>query len=63
MRVRMMERRKELGLTQEAVANKATIARTTYTSIELGDKNPSLTVAIKLKEVLKYSNDDIFFND
>lgn len=60
MRVNMVNRRKELSLTQEEVANKSGIARTTYTNIELGDKNPSLAVALRLKKALNVKNDDIF---
>lgn len=60
MRVNMINRRKELNLTQDEVAKKSGIARTTYTNIELGDKNPSLSVALKLKKVLKVKDDDIF---
>lgn len=59
MRVNMANRRKKLNLTQEEVAKRVGIARTTYTNIELGDKNPSLQVALKIKEVLE-SDDDIF---
>ncbi|MCF6464166.1 helix-turn-helix transcriptional regulator [Clostridium sp. Cult1] len=60
MRVNMIKKRKHLGLTQEEVAKKVGIARTTYTNIELGDKNPSLAVALKIKKVLKTEDDDIF---
>lgn len=60
MRTNMINRRKELNLTQEEVANKSGIARTTYTNIELGDKNPSLAVALKIKKALKVDDDNIF---
>jgi putative transcriptional regulator len=60
MRINMINRRTELGLTQEDVANMANIARSTYTNIELGYKNPSLTVALKIKKILKCKDDNIF---
>lgn len=60
MRIKMINRRKELNLTQEEVAKRSGIARTTYTNIELGTKNPSLAVALKIKKALKVNNDDIF---
>lgn len=63
MRTNMVNRRKKLRLTQEQVANKAGIARTTYTNIELGDKNPSLAVALKIKQALKTDKDDIFLTN
>lgn len=63
MRINMINRRKKLRLTQEQVANKAGIARTTYTNIELGDKNPSLAVALKIKEALRTDKDDIFLTN
>jgi putative transcriptional regulator len=56
----MIKRRKKLGLTQKEVAKRVSIARTTYTNIELGDKNPSLQVALRIKEVLEVEDDDIF---
>lgn len=60
MRRNMINRRKELELTQEEVAKRSGIARTTYTNIELGDKNPSLAVALKIKETLQTNDDNIF---
>lgn len=60
MRINMIKRRKKLGLTQKEVAKRVGIARTTYTNIELGDKNPSLQVALRIKEALETEDDDIF---
>lgn len=61
MRRKLRKVRLERGLTQREVAEKIGIARNTYTNIELGNKNPSLEVALNLKKVLKYDKDDIFF--
>lgn len=58
----MRDRRKELGLTQKDMAEKLGIARATYTNIELGRKDPSLRLALKIKEILKCSDDRIFEN-
>lgn len=60
MRINMINRRKKLGLTQKEVAKRVGIARTTYTNIELGDKNPSLQVALRIKEALEIEDDGIF---
>lgn len=60
VRLNLRKRREMLGLTQEEVAKKVGIARNTYTNIELGVKNPSFTVALKIKEAVSYYDDDIF---
>lgn len=60
MRLNLRKRRKLYDLTQKEIAEKVGIARNTYTNIELGVKNPSLNVALKIKEVLSYFDDDIF---
>ena len=60
MRTNLKNRREELGYTHEKVALKAGIARTTYTNIELGAKNPSFDVALKIKKALRTKSDDIF---
>ena len=51
-----------MNMTQMQVANKANIDRTHYTNIELGKKNPSYSLSLKLKEALKYFEDDLFLN-
>lgn len=60
MRERLREIRLKKGLTQEELARKIGIDRSTYTNIELGYKNPSLKVALKIKEELDYRDDNIF---
>ena len=63
MRNKLKEVREKKKMTQEQLAKKVGIARTTYTNIELGTKNPSLDVAIRIKKVLKVKDDDIFLLD
>ncbi len=60
MRLNMRKTRLALGLTHAEVAAKADIARTTYTNIELGGRDPSLAVALRIKKALGVSGDDIF---
>lgn len=60
MRNRLKIIRLKNNLTHEEIAKKVGINRATYTNIELGRKNPSLDVAIKIKRELNYENDDIF---
>lgn len=44
--------RERLNYTQEQVATESGIARTTYASIENGDRNPSVPKAKKIAAVL-----------
>ncbi|SKC49455.1 helix-turn-helix transcriptional regulator [Maledivibacter halophilus] len=62
MRYNLKNRRKKLGLTHMEISKKVGIARSTYTNIEIGTKNPSFLVAIKIKDVLKVKDDNIFLN-
>ncbi len=52
--------RENSKLTQEQLANKIGINRSTYANIELGNKNPSFAVAVKIKNILGCQDDDIF---
>lgn len=49
-------------MTQEEVAEKMQIERTSYTMYETGRRNPPLDKALKLKEVLQ-ADDSIFTNE
>ena len=62
MRNKLIEVRVKRGYTQEQMANKLNIARTTYTGYEKGNVAPSLEVALNIKKILNYENDDIFLN-
>lgn len=62
MRERLIKIRTKRGYTQEQMANKLSIARTTYTGYEKGNVSPSLEVALNIKRILNYKNDDIFIN-
>ncbi len=62
MRERLVEIRTKRGYTQEQMANKLSIARTTYKGYEKGNASPSLEVALNIKRILNYKNDDIFIN-
>lgn len=52
MRNWLIAKRNELGLTQEEVASKAEIARTTYAMIEQNNRTPSVNVAKRIAKVL-----------
>lgn len=62
MREKLIEIRKKRGYTQEQMANRLKIARTTYTGYENGNFDPSLEIALLIKKALGYKNDDIFLN-
>jgi putative transcriptional regulator len=62
MRQIMKNAREKKGLTHEDVARIIGVSRATYTNIENGNKNPSLVIAISIKNVLDYHNDDIFLD-
>lgn len=63
MRVKLQQLRKACGYTQQTFSEAAGISRNHYSQIETGDKRPSLPVAIRIKSVLGYHNDDLFDND
>ncbi|MDM5217302.1 helix-turn-helix transcriptional regulator [Bacillus velezensis] len=50
------------GLTQKEVANKANIARTTYASIEQGERNARVPTAKAIANVLDFKW-TLFFDD
>ncbi|WP_027339965.1 helix-turn-helix transcriptional regulator [Halonatronum saccharophilum] len=60
MRLKLKKRRLEKGFTQKQLATKVGIHRATYSNIELGNKNPSFSVATKIKKELSTKEDDIF---
>ncbi len=53
--VAMRERRKELGLSQESLANEADLDRTYVGGLERGERNPTLKVLWKLARALRIS--------
>lgn len=62
MREKLIEVRIKRGYTQEQMARNLNVARTTYTGYEKGNVAPSLEVALNIKKILNYKNDDIFLN-
>ena len=56
MRIHMINRRKQLGLTQDEVAELVGVNRNTISSYETGKLTPSL----ELKKCLKTNSDNIF---
>ena len=59
---RIRELRKELGISQEALANKAEIDRTYVTDVENGRRNISIENLEKLVNALEVNLKDFFDN-
>lgn len=60
MRNILIQLRKECGLTQDEASRMIGISRAHYGRIENGERTPSLSIALKIKMIFKYQNDDIF---
>jgi transcriptional regulator with XRE-family HTH domain len=56
---RVRAQRQRLALSQEALANKASINRTYIASLEAGQRNPSLDVMARLALALKIDLGDL----
>lgn len=56
----IIDKRKELGITQQEVADGAGICRSSYTAIERGLRCPSLETALRICAVLKMPVDEAF---
>ncbi|HGM3774697.1 TPA: helix-turn-helix transcriptional regulator [Clostridioides difficile] len=59
-RHKLYELRHKLGITQKNVAENAKISRSSYSLIESGRRNPSVTVAINISKALNVSLEDAF---
>lgn len=62
MRTKLVKLREGRGYTQATFSKAVGISRSHYSQIETGEKEPSLKVSMKIKRVLDYQNDDIFFD-
>ena len=61
MRNRIKQLRKEAGLRQEDMAKELGVSRQTIIAIENDKYNPTLELAMKIAELLKFHVDEIFF--
>ncbi len=61
LRSKIKEFREEKGLTQTELAERIGVSRQTIYSLEKGDYNPSLTLSLKIAEVLNKPLNNIFF--
>lgn len=56
----IIDRRKELRITQKEVADGAKISRSSYAAIERGLRYPSLETALRISAVLKMPVEQAF---
>ena len=61
MRLKLIEKRKNKKKTQQEMSKLLGISRSNYNAYELGNINIPLDKALKIKQILNYKNDDIFF--
>lgn len=59
----MKQAREKMGYSQSKVAKLLNIDVSTYSRIENGHRTPRLPLALKIKEILNYKDDDIFDNE
>lgn len=62
-RLKLLEARKLVGMTQQDIANASGIQRSYYGLIETGQRNPTLSIATKIASVLDMNVADIFPDD
>ena len=62
MRAKLQQLREAYGFTQQTFSEALGTSRSHYSQIETGEKYPSLRLAIKIKQVLAYTDDNIFEN-
>ncbi|EAD1138756.1 XRE family transcriptional regulator [Listeria monocytogenes] len=62
MRIWLQEIRNKKNISQRDIANKVGISRVTYTSYELGSRNPSVDVAKRIADELGF-NWTLFFDN
>jgi putative transcriptional regulator len=60
---KVAERRKELGISQVALARRTGVSRSTIYTIERNETCPSVYVAKKIATALMTDVDNIFFED
>lgn len=63
MQVKVLERRRELGMTQEQVARAAGVGQHTVSDIERGLHVPRVDVAILISRALMRPVEDLFLVD
>lgn len=62
MRAKLKERREAQGYTQQSFSDAVGVSRSHYSQVETGEKQPSLRLALRIKQQLNYYGDDIFDN-
>ncbi len=63
MRTKMRQLRLAHGFTMKNLAKELGISLSHYSQVEVGDKQPSLNLALRIKRVLNCNDDSIFDNE
>lgn len=61
--LKMKSARASLDFTQKALADEVGVSRQTINLIEKGEYNPSLSLCIKICKSLKYTLNDLFWDN
>jgi len=59
----MRQLREEQGFTMKYLAKELGISLSHYSQVEVGDKQPSLNLALRIKRTLNCDDDSIFDNE
>jgi len=59
----MIDRRKELGYSQQDIADLLNVTRSAISGWEIGRNEPDLSTIIKLKTIYKVKDDSFFLED
>lgn len=63
MENKIRDLRKELGITQEDLAQRAEVSRQTISSLEKGRYDPSIFLAYKIAKIFGLTIEDVFIFD
>ena len=61
--IKMMETRKQLGLSQQELADKLGVSRQTINAIEKGDYNPTIRLCVGICRALGLTLNDLFWEE
>ena len=62
LRQSLLDARKNAGLTQQMLADRVNIDRSSYTHIERGSRNPSIALALSIANELETTVEEIFLS-
>lgn len=63
IRSKLIELRKEKGLTQQQIAKLLNISRACYSNYENGSRNPNFKIILEMKKIFNVKEDKFFLKD